>query len=408
MSLNPLHTARPGTVEYRRAAHELSVLDTVFAEAPVGLAIVDEIGRFARVNDSFARLVRMAPADLNGRHLSSLAGAAEPERARAETNAFLRGTEDLPYDCRVRTRDGVVPLVLRRRALAIEGRQYDLITATSPDDDTSMLPRSVPAPAANAAATAPSAARSDVERVNAQLQAALTEVERANQAKSQFIAQMSHELRTPLNAILGFSEMLRLQMLGPIGVAKYQEYAEAIHESGAHLLSLINDVLDVARIESGKWEPQIEEIDVKTAVTSCMRMMQVPAERAQIAVTFTAPQGPLAARADRRGLQQMVLNLLSNAIKFTPRGGQVMVALSSEPGLTLITVADTGVGIAPDKLQRLGRPFEQVDNPLARRHRGTGLGLALTRMIAERLGGSLGIASAEGRGTTATIRLPRA
>ncbi len=397
MSLNPLHTARPGTVEYRRAAHELSVLDTVFAEAPVGLAIVDEIGRFVRVNDSFARLVRTPPGDLVGRHLSTLAGATDPDRARSESSAFLRGTEDLPYDCRVRTRDGTVALVLRRRALATEGRQYDLITATAPDDDTNPLPRSVPA-----------APRVEPEKGNAQLQAALAEVERANLAKSQFLAQMSHELRTPLNAILGFSEMLRLQMLGPIGVAKYQEYAEAIHDSGTHLLSLINDILDVARIEAGKWEPQIEEIDVKSVVSACLRMMQVPAERGQIAVTFTGPQGPLNVRADRRGLQQMILNLLSNAVKFTPKGGQVMVALSTEPGLALITVADTGIGIAPDKLQRLGRPFEQIENPLARRHRGTGLGLALTKLIAERLGGSLGIASAEGRGTTATIRLPRA
>ncbi|MBL8837515.1 MAG: PAS domain-containing sensor histidine kinase [Alphaproteobacteria bacterium] len=401
MSLNPLHTARPGTVEYRRAAHELSVLDTVFAEAPVGLAIVDEIGRFVRVNDSFARLVRTPPSELSGKHLSTLAGSTDPDRARSESSAFLRGTEDLPYDCRVRTREGFVALVLRRRALAIEGRQYDLITATAPDDDTNPLPRSVP--------VAPSRAepeRSD-DKASAQLQAALAEVERANTAKSQFLAQMSHELRTPLNAILGFSEMLRLQMLGPIGVAKYQEYAEAIHDSGAHLLSLINDVLDVSRIEAGKWEPQIEEVDVKGVVSACLRMMQVPAERGQIAMTFAGPQGPLNARADRRGLQQMILNLMSNAVKFTPKGGQVMVALSTEPGLALITVADTGIGIAPDKLQRLGRPFEQVENPLARRHRGTGLGLALTKLIAERLGGSLGIASAEGRGTTATIRLPR-
>jgi two-component system cell cycle sensor histidine kinase PleC len=202
--------------------------------------------------------------------------------------------------------------------------------------------------------------------------------------------------------------MLRLQMLGPLGVAKYREYVEAIHASGSHLLSLINDVLDVSRIEAGKWEPQVEDLDLQGIISAAVRMMQIPAERAGVALSVAAPETPLVARGDRRAVQQMVLNLLSNAVKFTRRGGQVMVALSNEPGLALITVADTGVGIPADRLAQLGRPFEQVENPLSRRHRGTGLGLALTKMIAERLGGSLGIASAEGRGTTATIRLPRA
>jgi signal transduction histidine kinase len=396
LSLNPLHTARPGSVEYRVAAHELAVLDAVFGEAPFGLALVDEIGRFVRVNETFARLVRTASGDLLGRHFAVLAGGGDTARAREETGAFLRGDEDAAYDCRVMTADGPVALVLRRRALAVEGRQYDLVTATAPSVEA------LGPPAAGRGAPAADQA------VTAQLQAALTEIERANRAKSHFIAHMSHELRTPLNAIIGFSEMLRLQMFGPMGVAKYREYAEAIHASGTHLLSLINDVLDVSRIEAGKWEPQIEDVDLQGVVAASVRMMQVPAERAQVALSFAAPDAPLLARADRRGVQQMVLNLLSNAVKFTKRGGQVMVALSTEPELALITVADTGVGIPADRLARLGRPFEQIENPLSRRHRGTGLGLALTKMIADRLGGSLGIASAEGRGTTATIRLPRA
>lgn len=395
MSLNPLHTARPGSVEYRVAAHELATLDAVFAEAPVGLALVDEIGRFVRINDAFARLVRTDASELLGQHFAVLAGTGDTVRAREETGAFLRGTEDAAFDCRVVTRDGPVELVLRRRALAVEGRSYDLVTASAPGAEAIAPPRTPVVPAAPAELTA-------------QLQAALAEIERANRAKSHFIAHMSHELRTPLNAILGFSEMLRLQMLGPLGVAKYREYVEAIHVSGSHLLSLINDVLDVSRIEAGKWEPQIEDVDLQGVVAASVRMMQVPAERAGVAVSVAAPEAPLIARGDRRAVQQMLLNLLSNAVKFTRRGGQVMIALSSEPGLALITVADTGVGIAADKLAQLGRPFEQVENPLSRRHRGSGLGLALTKMIADRLGGSLGIASAEGRGTTATIRLPRA
>jgi signal transduction histidine kinase len=395
LSLNPLHTARPGSVEYRVAAHELATLDAVFAEAPVGLALIDEIGRLVRINDAFARLVRAEASELLGQHFAVLAGTGDTVRAREETGAFLRGPEDAAFDCRVVTRDGPVELVLRRRALAVEGRSYDLVTASAPGAEQIAPPRAPVAPAAPA-------------EVTQQLQAALAEIERANRAKSHFIAHMSHELRTPLNAILGFSEMLRLQMLGPLGVAKYREYVEAIHVSGSHLLSLINDVLDVSRIEAGKWEPQVEDVDLQGIVAAAVRMMQVPAERAGIAVSVAAPETPLIARGDRRATQQMLLNLLSNALKFTRRGGQVMVALSNEPGLALLTVADTGVGIAADKLAQLGRPFEQVENPLSRRHRGTGLGLALTKMIAERLGGSLGIASAEGRGTTATIRLPRA
>jgi len=402
LSLNSLHTARPGSVEYRVAAHELATLDAVFAEAPVGLALVDEIGRFVRINDAFARLVRADGSELLGQHFAVLAGTGDTVRAREETGAFLRGSEDTSFDCRVVTRDGPVELVLRRRALAVEGRSYDLVTATTPGTAAAAS-----APPPRAPASSPVIAPAHAE-LTQQLQSALAEIERANQAKSHFIAHMSHELRTPLNAILGFSEMLRLQMLGPLGVAKYREYVEAIHVSGSHLLSLINDVLDVSRIEAGKWEPQIEDVDLQGVVAAAARMMQVPAERAGVAVSVAAPEAPLIARGDRRAVQQMLLNLLSNAVKFTRRGGQIMVALSSEPGLALVTVADTGVGIPADKLAQLGRPFEQVENPLSRRHRGSGLGLALTKMIADRLGGSLGIASAEGRGTTATIRLPRA
>ncbi len=235
---------------------------------------------------------------------------------------------------------------------------------------------------------------------------AMTRAEAANQAKSEFLANMSHELRTPLNAINGFSEIMAGEMFGPLGDPKYKGYAADILKSGQHLLSLINDVLDMAKIEAGKLTLHYETVSVKEVVDDAARLMRGKIQEAGLNLLVDAPELP-EIDADYRGLKQVVLNLISNAVKFTPEGGHIVVALSREDDDRLrVAVTDTGIGIAAEDLTRLARPFEQVEGQHSKTTQGTGLGLALTKSLIELHGGALSIESEPGRGTTVSFDLP--
>ena len=229
--------------------------------------------------------------------------------------------------------------------------------------------------------------------------------ERANSSKSQFLANMSHELRTPLNAIIGFSDVMRQEMFGAVTVPKYKEYAGLIHDSGRHLLDLIGDVLDMSKIEAGKYEIAPEPVDAGELIAKCLETVKVTAERKKVTLTANLAAAP-GLVADRRALLQILLNLLSNAIKFTPAGGTVEIATASKAGWFWLGVADDGVGIGEEDLQRLGRPFEQAAGAYTREHEGTGLGLSLVRSFVEMHGGRLEIESALGEGTTVRAFLP--
>jgi signal transduction histidine kinase len=246
-----------------------------------------------------------------------------------------------------------------------------------------------------------------IEAKNQVMKGLLDEAEAANRAKSEFLAVMSHELRTPLNAILGFSEMLKGQMLGPLGAPKYQEYANDIHDSGAHLLAIINDILDLAKAESGKLELFEKNIDFGAVVESTLKMCAQKANESNIKVDFTADTSGLELFADERLMRQIALNLISNAVKFTPVGGHVTITvrMARETGATLI-VKDTGIGIAAKDLDRVLRPFEQVESALSRRHGGTGLGLPYSKKVVEIHGGSLKLTSVVGSGTTVRVEFP--
>jgi len=222
--------------------------------------------------------------------------------------------------------------------------------------------------------------------------------------RARFLANMSHELRTPLNAIMGFSDIMRARMFGPLS-DRYAEYAELIHESGGHLLDLINDVLDMSKIEAERFELQRGVFDAREAVQAAMRLLRVQADTAGVQLRGVLPSGELEVDADRRALKQIVLNLVSNALKFTPRGGQVTVTVDGYDGVLEIVVADTGVGISPEDLERLGRPYEQAGGA-EQRARGTGLGLSLVRAFAQLHGGEMAIESRLGAGTTVSVRLP--
>ena len=235
---------------------------------------------------------------------------------------------------------------------------------------------------------------------------AKNEAETANRAKSEFLANMSHELRTPLNAILGFSEIIRDRQFGH-DATRYAEYAAHIHDSGAWLLSLISDVLDMAKLEAGKLQLVEEITDLGQIVDGCIRMVSVRAQEGGVALVPKLPEVPVRLLADQKCMKQILLNLLSNAIKFTPAGGRIELQITNprQDGVRLV-VTDTGIGIPAANMRQLFQPFHQVDSTLTRTRSGTGLGLAITKRLTELHGGTIGVESSPGTGTTVTVALP--
>jgi two-component system cell cycle sensor histidine kinase PleC len=231
--------------------------------------------------------------------------------------------------------------------------------------------------------------------------------ERANRAKSEFLASMSHELRTPLNAIIGFSEVIRDGIFGAIGVPRYAEYAKDINESGQHLLQIINDLLDLTKLEAGKFELHESSVIPAQVIESCLRLVKTRAEHGGVSVVPAVSADLPAVCGDARLLKQIMINLLSNAVKFTPRGGRIEAgARLLADGTMAFYVADTGIGMSTAEVEIALTPFGQVDGVLSRTHQGTGLGLPLARSLAELHGGTLTVDSQPGEGTEVTISLP--
>ncbi len=253
-----------------------------------------------------------------------------------------------------------------------------------------------------------SISRDVTERIEHELsiKAAQERAENASKAKSRFLANMSHELRTPLNAVIGFTDMMRQRTFGPLGNEKYEEYATLIYDSGQLLLDLISDMLDMAKIEAGKLELNLETVDFTGTIEDSVRMLRDRAEQAGLELSVSIPQEPLFVTADRRAIKQIMLNLLSNAIKFTPAGGSIGVSLYQRSGFTTIAISDTGIGIPAEYLDRLGMPFEHVDSDPMIAKNGAGLGLALVRALTEKHGGTLTIQSEEGVGTDVRVDFP--
>ncbi|TAJ70033.1 MAG: HAMP domain-containing histidine kinase [Phenylobacterium sp.] len=350
----------------QRADQVLALLDG----QPLLLALVERSGRV--LNAAGAAVAGQAPGQIEGRSLGHL--VAE---------------DDLPI------------LAAALHAVARDGKASVYVAPTG--DPEGSLEISLRAAGADRFVAAVRDAREQSIRER-RLEAERVAAEQQNAGKSRFLANMSHELRTPLNAIMGFSDIMRQRLFGPLG-DRYAEYAELIHESGTHLLELINDVLDMSKIEAERFELSIESFDARDAVSAVLRLMRGQADRAGVNLRGVLPIGPLHADADKRALKQIALNLISNALKFTPRGGSVTVTVQGSDDILELVVADTGVGIAQDDLQRLGRPYEQAGDA-GQRAAGSGLGLSLVRAFARLHGGDMTVESTVGEGTTVTIRMP--
>jgi cell cycle sensor histidine kinase DivJ len=246
----------------------------------------------------------------------------------------------------------------------------------------------------------------DVAELRAELAAAVEQADGNEVAKNRFLAAVSHELRTPLNAILGFSDMLAHEMFGPFADPRQKEYVGLIHESGNHLLSVVNSILDVSKIESGAYAIHPEPFAFADAVETCRSMMTHQAAAKSVSLRVALAPGVDELCGDRRAVQQILINLLSNAVKFTPEGGSVVIGAKRVGQRLRFWVSDTGIGIAPDDLKRLGQPFTQVQNEYTRQFEGTGLGLSLVKGLVVLHDGTMTIESAPGEGTIVTISVP--
>ncbi len=330
---------------------------------------------FGRIDGAFgeAFLARLPDAPLVGQPLAAIAAPAE--RARLE-DALRRAGQDGDASLRFRaaTDDDPAWFVIDLH------RRPQRRTIASVRDATA-----------------------DQAREDA-LEEARADAEALNLGKSRFLANMSHELRTPLNAIMGFSDVMRQRIFGQLP-GRYAEYADLIHDAGSHLLDLINDVLDMSKIEAARYELALERIDAREPIQAALRLVRLQADAAGIQLRGVLPGTPLTLDADPRALKQITLNLVSNALKFTPKGGLVTVSADCRAGAMELSVVDTGIGIAPEDLQRLGRPYEQAGDT-TQQSKGTGLGLSLVRAFAELHGGDMVIESRLGEGAAVTVRLP--
>ncbi|MEO8303533.1 MAG: ATP-binding protein, partial [Betaproteobacteria bacterium] len=231
------------------------------------------------------------------------------------------------------------------------------------------------------------------------------QLETANKHKSEFLANMSHELRTPLNAIIGFSEVLLERLFGEVN-EKQDDYLKDIHSSGKHLLQLINDILDLSKVEAGRMELDVATFDLSSAISNAMTLIRERAQKHGIALTLDANPALGEITADERKFKQILLNLLSNAVKFTPDSGQIEVRARREAGDVVVAVRDTGIGIAPGDQAAVFQEFRQVGNNYTSKQEGTGLGLALTRKFVELHGGRIWLESEPGKGSTFTFTIP--
>jgi two-component system cell cycle sensor histidine kinase PleC len=401
--------------EARRAAAEVRLRETI-ENAPQGVVLWDRNERLAIFNRKFREFLGISdeeavPGALRGDVMDSLLAPGEDLSPAGNPQRWqVRKLEGLP--------DGSDELLL------VDGRWLHASHRTTSDDgqlsvftdvtamknqEAELIRREVEL---RDAVTSLERSQGMLERqaveltkLTGRLETEKQRAEEANRAKTEFLANMSHELRTPLNAIIGFSEIMGAELFGPLGHPKYVEYARDVVASGQGLLELISDILDMSKIESGEIHLEMEPLDIAAAASEAVRMVNPRAVEKGVKVLIDVPDD-LSVRADARAVKRILLNLLSNAVKFTERGGAARVRARVHGGFAVVAVEDTGCGIDPADIPKLGKPFVQLDRPENAKTRGTGLGLAVAKALVDMGGGGLAIESAPGRGTIVRFTLP--
>ena len=367
-------------------AAQSALLETTLHHMPHGVAVYNANQELVISNDVHRQLLELPP------------GLAVPGRKFADIlrHNALRGEYG----------NGDPEEEVRKRVASVARHEHSRREYTRANG-VSMLMRRAPMP--NGGFVITYVDISEEKRAQSALINAKEQAEVANRSKSEFLANVSHELRTPLNAVIGFSEMMRDRMFGPLGHHKYEEYARDINLSGRHLLSIIEDILDLSKIEAGRTDLHEEAIDIARAVANCVSILRPRAEAAGVLIITNVPDELPRLRGETRKIKQILLNLMSNAVKFTPSGGRIILDVyQRSQGELIFRVRDDGIGIAAADIPTALAPFGQVENTLSRKHHGTGLGLPLSRAFVELHDGTLELASELGKGTTVTIVLPKA
>lgn len=364
-------------------AHSMRLLHVALDTVPGLVNVKDRHSRYVFMNGYQARLYGVSPDTAIGHTAGEFLGSSYGEYSGALDRKVLDTGETIPF--------------FEEQYPVASGERRTFLTSKAPAFDVSGAVAHVISVAIDI---------TDQKRAERGLIAMKEEAESANRSKSVFLSNMSHELRTPLNAIIGFAEIIAEQMFGPVKPPNYRDYARNIHAAGSQLLAVINDILDMTRIEAGQARLQEENFDLAALVRAALAMVANAAKEKKLELGCDFADGLPLLEADPRKVKQMLINLLSNAIKFTERGGVRVTAEHRSTGEFAVAVVDTGIGIALENMDKAMAPFGQVDSTLARRHQGTGLGLPLTRSLIELHGGRLEIKSAPGVGTTAQLVFP--
>lgn len=353
--------------------------ETFFAASLDLLVIRDAEFRIVKVNQAWEKVLGYKAEELEGQLMLSFihpddAAASQSQMQQVKTERDVKG-----FINRYRCRDGDY------RYLEWRARQEGDLVYGIARDVTQRL------------------------AIEAEMAEAKAAVEAASKAKSAFLANMSHELRTPLNAILGFSEVIRDQVLGdaPSARAKYREYAGSIYASGTHLLSLISEILDLSKIESGSHRLYVERFDMQAVIRDSLMLVKLQAERAKVSILPVIVGGDVTVDGDKRAIKQVIVNLLANAVKFTPGGGEIEVRCHEEDGAVHVRVRDSGIGIAEELLETVFEAFHRGDAKLARQYDGAGLGLSVCRRLVEMHGGRIHLESVPNSGTSVFFHLPK-
>ncbi|PZQ46549.1 MAG: PAS domain-containing sensor histidine kinase [Micavibrio aeruginosavorus] len=371
------------TALQRERDDALLLLTSIFDVSEVGILVTDHNRRIVKVNDSFIRIYGWTRNDLVGMDFINIISEDEQDQARRNHEEFIQGGIRSSGEMKLSRKNGSVANVLFTTA-TLELSQRRRFQVTTIMDITLR------------------------KQMEYSLRIAKEQADAANQAKSAFLANMSHEIRTPLNAIIGFSEMMIKKTFGELGHSKYDEYLDDIHMSAKHLLEIINEVLDMSKIEAGKVELDEQEIDMHGLIDSVIRIMANRAFSSGLEIKEDIASHLPGLFADPRLVRQILINLITNAIKYSHKSGVIEVSASIDiRGRMLLTVRDYGVGIPKDRIKEAMLPFDQINDPThSNMQQGTGLGLPLTKAMAELHGGSLDLESDSGKGTKVTISFP--